>query len=57
MNKQIKTGGMQGLLLCATLFQLPSPYSRNNRTIFLRSCSKEGFKAVNISIANVSCEI
>ena len=29
----------------------------NNRTTFLRSYSKEGFKAVKISTANISCEI
>ena len=57
MIMQIKIGGMQGSFLCATLFQLQSPYSGNNRTPCLRSCSKEGFKAVNISIANVSCGI
>ena len=28
-----------------------------NYTACLRSCSKEGFKAVNISIANISREI
>ena len=32
-------------------------FSRNNRITYLQSCSKEGFKAVNISVANVSCEI
>ena len=36
---------------------LPSGCSRNNRRTCLRSCSKEGFKAVSILIANVSCEI
>ena len=32
-----------------------APYSRNNFTACLHSCSKKGFKAVNISIANISC--
>ena len=35
----------------------PSRYSHNNRRACLRSCSKEGFKAVSISITNISCEI
>ena len=34
-----------------------SPYSCNNRRTCLLSCSKEGFKAINISIANIPCEI
>ena len=34
-----------------------SPYSGNNHTTWLRSCSKEGSEAVNISIAHISCEI
>ena len=34
-----------------------SPYGFNNRRICLQSCCKEGFKAVSISIAHISCEI
>ena len=33
-----------------------SPYSRNNRRTCLQSCSKEGFNAVKILFANISCE-
>ena len=32
-------------------------YGRNNRRTQLRSCSKEGFRGVNTSIANISFEI
>ena len=34
-----------------------SPYSRNDLSTWFQPCSKEGFKAVNISIANISCVI
>ena len=33
-----------------------SPYSRKKRRTCFRRCSKENFKAVNTSIANISCE-
>ena len=49
--------GNSGLVLFATLIWLLSPYSRDNCTIYLLSCSEEGFKAVNISIANISFEV
>ena len=31
-------------------------YNRSNRRTYLRSCSKDGLIAVNISIAHISCE-
>ena len=46
-----------GLCIIITCYHKEYPYSRNNRTTCLQSCSKEGFKAVNILIAKISSEI
>ena len=34
-----------------------SSYSHNNHRTCMRSCSKDGFKDVNILITNISCEV
>ena len=53
-------GGNAGLVfICNFILIKPglSPYSRNNCTTCLLSCSEEGFKAVIILIADICCEI
>ena len=46
-----------GLVFTCNFILITVPYISSNRTTCLRSCSKEDFQLVNISIANISCGI